>query len=167
MKALLEPLFLIPLVMFLIKPFPDFMSFPEKERINYHYFNILEPGRIGKQFNGGGFAFYKLDNEKILMNTYYVYKSGLGSKIFDIKKPVRVGWYSSCMLVANFMFSDDCGMVVSLGEEGEEYLTCEQSRSIYFKRSALDSFIDTYFMLLIAFFFLVLRIFFRLSLFKL
>ena len=115
----------------------------------------------------GGSAFYKLDNEKILMNTYYVYKSGLGSKIFDIKKPVRVGWYSSCMLVANFMFSYDCGMVVSLGEEGEAYLTYEQSRSIYFKRSVLDNFIDTYFMLLIAFFFLVLRIFFRLSLFKL
>jgi len=111
----------------------------------------------------GGSAFYKLDNEKILMNTYYVYKSGLGSKIFDIKKPVRVGWYSSCMLVANFMFSDDCGMVVSLGEE---YLTYEQSRSIYLKRSALDNFIDTYFMLLIAFFFLVLRILFGLSLFK-
>ncbi len=100
------------------------------------------------------------------MSTYYVSKSGLGSKIFDIKNPVRVGWYSSCMLVANFMFSDDCGMVVSLGEEGEAHLTYEQSRSIYLKRSALDNLIDTYFMLLIAFFFLVLRIFFGLSLLK-
>ena len=167
MKALLEPFFLIPLMFFLMSPISDWRSFPEQERINYHYFNILEPGRRGKQFNGGGVAFYKLDNEKILMSTYYVSKSGLGSKIFDIKKPVRVGWYSSCMLVANFMFSDDCGMVVSLGEEGEEYLTYERSRNIYFKRSALDNFIDTYFVLLIAFFFLVLRIFFGLSLFKL
>ena len=149
-----------------MSPISDWTSFPEKERINYHYFNMLELGRKGKQFNGGGVAFYKLDNEKILMSTYYVTKSGLGSKIFDIKKPVRVGWYSSCMLAANFMFSDDCGMVVSLGEEGKEYLTYEQSRSIYLKRSALDNFIDTYFMLLIAFFFLIMRILFGLSLLK-
>lgn len=166
MKALLEPFFLIPLMFILIKPLPDFMSFPEKGRINYHYFNINEPARIGKQFTGGGVAFYKLNNEKILMNVYYIYRSGLGSKIFDIKKPVRVGWYSSCNPITNFMFSDYCGMVVSLGEEGEEYLTYEQSRSIYFKRSALDNFIDTYFMLLIAFLFLLMRIFFGLSLFK-
>ncbi len=148
-----------------MSPISDWISFPERERINYHYFNISEPSETS-QFNGGGVAFYKLDNEKILMSTYYVSKSGLGSKIFDIKKPVRVGWYSSCMLVSNFMFSDDCGMVVSLGEEGEEYLTYEQSRSIYLKRSALDNFIDTYFMLLIAFFFLFMRMFFGLSLLK-
>lgn len=165
MKALLEPFFLIPLMFILIKPFPDLMSFPEKERTNYHYFNINEPARIGEQFTGGG-AFFKLNNKKILMNVYYIYKSGFGSKLYDIKNPVRVGWYLSCLPVTNFILSDECGMVVSLGEEGEEYLTYEQSRSIYFKRGALDNFIDTYFMLLIEFLFLLMRIFFGLSLFK-
>lgn len=91
-----------------MSPISDWTSFPEKERIDYDYFNIPGPDRKGKQFTGGGEAFYKLNNEKILMETYYVYKSGFGSKVYDVKNPVRVGWYSSCMPVTNIVLSDEC-----------------------------------------------------------